>query len=97
MMQGASASMQYLDPSIPPKDGRLKVPTLEGLRGKRIAFVENGWKSFGKMGERLEVLLQPLGIASFTTYRFSSSHIAPPRLMDQIAQENDAAILGMAN
>ena len=67
------------------------------MRGKRIAYVENGWKSFVAMGERVEQMLKEAGIASFRFYRISTSSAAPAALLDQIVRESDAAIVGMAN
>lgn len=90
--------IEYLDPVIPRKDGQLAVPAVTGVRGKRIAFLENGWKSFVKMGERLEQILKnDHGIAAFRMYRISSSAAAPAALLDEVLRDYDAAIVGMAN
>lgn len=97
-MNAPDPTIEYLDPSIPRKDGKLVVPAVRDLRGKRIAYVENGWKSFVKMGERVEqVLARDYGVAAFKMYRISTSHAAPAALLDAIASEADAAIVGMAN
>lgn len=97
-MTPGDTTIEYLDPVIPRKDGKLVVPAVRELRGKRIAYVENGWKSFVNMGERIEhTLTRDYGVASFRMFRISTSHAAPPALLDQIASEADAAIVGMAN
>ena len=65
--------IEYLDPVIPRKSGQVAVPAVTEVRGKRIAFLENGWKSFVKMGERLEqVLKDEHGVATFRMLRTSS-------------------------
>ena len=90
--------IEYLDPVIPRKSGQLAVPAVTEVRGKRIAFLENGWKSFVKMGERLEQILKnDHGIAAFRMYRISSSAAAPAALLDEVLRDYDAAIVGMAN
>ena len=90
--------IEYLDPVIPRKSGQVAVPAVTEVRGKRIAFLENGWKSFVKMGERLEqVLKDEHGVATFRMFRISSSAAAPEALLAEVVRDYDAAIVGMAN
>lgn len=90
--------LEYLDPTSPKSASTLIAPPIEELRGKTIAFVNNGWSSFTKIGVRMEqVMRQKFGIADFRIYLFSASSAAPGELFDRISRECDAAVVGMAN
>jgi len=91
-------TLEYLDPVSPNTERKLFVPAVSELAGKRIAFVNNGWLSFTRIGQRMaQVLEQRYGVASFTTYGIPTSCAPPEGLLEQIAGEADAAIVGMAN
>lgn len=91
-------SLEYLDPSIPNRDRKLVVPTIDDLNGKRIAFVNNGWRSFTKIGERLETRLRDIyEIASMRSYAIPTAGAPEPGLLDRISEECDAAVVGLAN
>jgi hypothetical protein len=91
-------TIHYLDPVVPRKAGGLVVPAVEHLQGKWIGFLENGWKSFNRISERMEELLkQQYGIAGFRRYRISSSGAPAPALFEQVVSECDGAIVGLAN
>ena len=91
-------TVDYLDPVVPRKEGGLVVPAVEYLSGKWIGFLENGWKSFTKISVRLEQLLvEHHGIAGFRRYKISSSFAPPAALFEQVVQECDGAIVGLAN
>jgi len=90
--------LEYLDPVSPNTERKLFVPAVSELAGKRIAFVNNGWLSFTRIGERIaQVLKSRYGIESFTTYPIPTSCAPPPGLLESIAAQADAAIVGMAN
>ena len=92
------STLEYLDPTSPKGAALLMVPHVRDLKGKTIAFVDNGWSSFAKIGKRMEqVLRSRFGIADFLVYPFSASSAAPAELFDRIARECDAAVVGMAN
>jgi len=94
----APATLEYLDPTSPNTERKLYVPAVSDLAGKRIAFVNNGWLSFTRIGSRIEqVLKDRYGIASFATYAIPTSCAPAPGLLEQVAAEADAAIVGMAN
>ncbi len=91
-------TLVYLDPVSPNTERKLFVPAVSELAGKRIAFVNNGWLSFTRIGEHMATVLERrFGIASFTTYAIPTSCAPPEGLLAQIASEADAAIVGMAN
>jgi hypothetical protein len=91
-------SIEYLDPRSPNVDRMLFVPAVSDLRGKRIAFLNNGWLSFTKIGKRMEAVLRDrFGIEIFATYAIPTSCAPQPGLLERVARETDAAIVGMAN
>jgi hypothetical protein len=72
----------------PNGEPKLFVPAVSNLAGKRIAFLNNGWLSFTRIGARMEqALKQRFGIAEMKTWPIPTS----------CAAEADAAIVGMAN
>ena len=91
-------TLEYLDPMSPNLAKKLFVPAVGGIKGKRIAFVNNGWLSFTKIGVRMsEVLKARYGIADMPTYHILSSGPPTPGLLDSVVDECDAAIVGLAN
>ncbi len=95
---GKPDTIYYLDPIVPRKTDGLAVPAVGELKGKTIAFVENGWKSFLAISVRLEETLKAkYGIAAFKRYKISSSGPPAKGIYDQIAAECDGAIVGLAN
>jgi hypothetical protein len=91
-------TLEYLDPTSPKNAKGLFVPAVRELRGKTIAFLDNGWSSFAKIGARLdEVLRERFGVAEMRTYPISAASAVPTDLLDRIVRECDAAVVGMAN
>lgn len=92
------STLEYLEPIVPRSKQGLVVPAVRELHGKSIAFVNNGWRSFTKIGAMMEATLrEKFSISAFRTYAVSASSAAPAALLDQIVRENDAAVVGMAN
>ena len=90
--------IEYLDPVSPNTDKKLFVPAVGDLKGKTIGFLTNGWSSYNAMGARIrEVLSERHGIAAMRTYSIPTSCAPPAGLLEQVAEECDAAIVGMAN
>ena len=91
-------TLEYLDPVSPNTDKKLFVPAVGELKGKTIGFLTNGWSSFNTMGSRIEKeFRERFGIAGIRTYPIPTSCAPPPGLLDRVAEECDAAIVGMAN
>ena len=96
-MQG-TRNIEYLDPMSPNTDKKLYVPAVGELKGKRIGFVTNGWSSYNAMGARIEAVFRERhGISDMRTYAIPTSCAPPEGLLEQVATECDAAIVGMAN
>jgi hypothetical protein len=90
--------MQFLDPTNPNPDRRLAVPVLARTTGARLAFLNNGWLSMKKIGEFIEgPLREQHGIADLAFHAVPRNMEPPDGLLDRIAAEYDAAIVGLAN
>ena len=90
--------MQILDPRNPRAGNMMALPTLETLAGKRIAYLNNGWLSMARIGKLIEGDLKSKhGVADITYYDIPRNTEPPNGLLDLVADEFDAAIVGMAN
>ena len=90
-------TIEYLDPVSPNLDKKLFVPAVGELKDKTIAFVTNGWSSYNAMGEHIaKVFGERFGI-EMRTYAIPTSCAPEPGLLDRVAEECDAAVVGMAN
>ena len=89
--------MLFLDPTSPNPRKALD-PTLVGeLEGKRIAYLNNGWASMTKIGQRIEAPLKSWGVAEIVHFDVPRNKEPAGDLLDTVAREFDAAIVGMAN
>jgi hypothetical protein len=92
------STIEYLDPVSPNRDKKLFVPAVGELKGKTIGFLTNGWSSFNAMGARIaQVFGEHHGIREMRTYAIPTSCAPEPGLLERVAEECDAAIVGMAN
>ena len=90
--------MKILDPTSPNPAKLSPLPALESLTGKRIAFLDNGWRSMSGIGSHIEPLLQKrYGVAEMVRFDIPRNREPANGLLDRIAEEFDAAIVGMAN
>ncbi len=91
-------TIEYLNPTSPALERELYVPAVAALEDKWVAFVTNGWASFSKIGRHMEHLLKDRHrIAGMRIYPVPTSPGPGPEVLDQIARECDAAIVGLAN
>ena len=91
-------TIEYLVPTGLRTKKKVLIPPVGTLKGKRIAFVNNGWTSFTKIGGYVSAeLKERYGAASVATYQIPPSVAPDPKLLDRIARESDAAIVGLAN
>lgn len=90
--------MQYLDPRSPNSKPTLRAPAVGTLAGKTVGFLNNGWASMAKIGRRIEGRLKSkYGAAQVVFYDVPRSMAPPDGLLDRVAAECQAAIVGMAN
>ena len=90
--------MRYLDPRNPQPHQRPLVPAVGSLKGKTLGYLNNGWMSMAKIGSRIEGQLKArYGIAQVIFYDVPRSTAPPAGLLDRVARECQAAIVGMAN
>jgi hypothetical protein len=91
-------TIEYLVPTGLRVKKKVLIPPVGSLKGKRIAFVNNGWTSFTKIGGYVAGELKDrYGVANVPTYQIPPSVAPNPKLLDRIAAESDAAIVGLAN
>lgn len=97
-MDDPGQTIEYLDPVSPNRDKKLYVPAVGDLTGKTIGFLTNGWTSYNKMGEHIaRVLKERFNIREMRTYAIPTSCAPAEGLLARVAEECDAAIVGMAN
>ena len=93
-----SFQIEYLDPTGSISDAKLTVRTIRDLRDRNLAFVNNGWRSFTRIGERMEAALKDqFGLKSMQTYAVPTAGPPESALFDRIISECDAAVVGLAN
>jgi hypothetical protein len=91
-------TLSYLVPTGLRTKKKVLIPPVGTLKGKRIAFVNNGWTSFTKIGGYVTAELKDrYGASSVPIYQIPPSVAPDPKLLDRIAAESDAAIVGLAN
>ena len=92
------SSIEYLDPTSPDTNNKLAIPTIATLNQRKVAFVNNGWRSFTKMGLQMEATLaERYGVAEMLTYPIPTAGPPESVLFDQIRNECDVAVVGLAN
>jgi hypothetical protein len=67
------------------------------LRGARVAVLDNGWTSMDVISEILADELRGLGAAEVRHYETPHSRPSAVELLDEIAANTDAAIVGLGN
>ena len=98
MVTSTMQMIEYLVPTGLKTKKKVQIPPVGTLNGKRIAFVNNGWTSFTKIGGYLTSELQDrYGVANVPMYEIPPSVAPAPKLLDRIAAESDAAVVGLAN
>ena len=92
------STIEYLDPVSPNLDRKLFVPAVGDLNDKIIGFLTNGWSSYNAMGAHIaKEFAERFGIREMRTYAIPTSCAPEPGLLERIADECDAAVVGMAN
>lgn len=90
--------MQYLDPRSPNPSRSAAVPAIGELDGKTLGFLNNGWASMARIGKNIEAPLKArYGLSRVIFYDIPRSMAPPAGLLEQVARECQAAIVGMAN
>jgi hypothetical protein len=90
--------LEYLDPISPNLDKKLFVPAVGELTGKTIGFLTNGWASYNAMGARIEQAFSArFSIREMRTYAIPTSCAPAEGLLERVAAECDAVVVGMAN
>jgi hypothetical protein len=67
------------------------------LKGARVAVLDNGWTSMDVIAEMLTKELRGLGATDVRHYQTPHSRPSPVQLLEEIAANSDAAIVGLGN
>ncbi len=89
--------MLILDPRNPDPAAPSRLPALHALPGTRLAWLDNGWGSMQRLRETLTPHFAAAGIVLAAPQPVPRNHGAPQALLDQVARDSDAAIVGLAN
>jgi hypothetical protein len=90
--------MLILDPTNANPNAHKGAKALHALAGKRIAYLNNGWTSMGKIGRLIEEPLRRAhGLAEIVHFDVPRNTAPPGNLLERVAREFDGAIVGMAN
>ena len=92
--------MKYLDPTgvIARKSSATAITAVHDLSGKTVGILSNLWPSFEKMiGRFRDQLTEKHHVARIIRYEIPRNPAEPDALLDKIAAECDAAIVGLAN
>nr|WP_038207334.1 hypothetical protein [Xenophilus azovorans] len=90
--------IEYLDPVPRMGAGESVAAAATELQGKVVAFLDNGWSSFGKIGKRLgEVLVAQHGVREVRFYTIPAASPPPKGFLEGVAADCSAAVVGLAN
>ena len=93
--------IRLVDPTSVPMPTAPEAPNVlhvDSLNGRKIALLKNAWPSWHRMTDRFERLLtdRVAGIAT-EQHLIPNGSAADPGLLASIAEEADAAVVGLAN
>ena len=90
--------MKYLDPRNVKPAGQVALPVAGALAGKTLGYLNNGWLSMSKMGTHMaEQLRTKYGVENIIYYDVPRAMGPPEGLLEEVAAECEAAIVGLAN
>ena len=91
--------MEILVPTASARDvQRMKAGSLDTLEGKRVGIVSNGWRSMDAMSPRMAGRLKDqYGVRQVGFFTAPLNRPITADILDQVAAECDAAIVGLAN
>lgn len=92
--------MKILDPTGAAKANEEKKSSriAGGLTGKVVGILSNVWPSYEDMIVRFrEQLVEKHQVAKINYYEIPRTRAAPDELLDKVAAECDAAIVGLGN
>lgn len=91
--------MEILVPTASAGDvRRMKIRSLDTLDGKRLGIVSNGWRSMDAMSPHMAARLKErYGVRQVGFFTAPLNRPIIAAIVDQIAAQCDAAIVGLAN
>ncbi len=92
-------TMKVFDPTSEAASAvEIAQPAARQLKGKTVAFVDNGWPSLGVVFARLEKhLREEHHIAGVNVYKIPISGPAPDALFEEAASKCQAAVVALGN
>ncbi|MEA3059743.1 MAG: hypothetical protein QOE50_1155 [Sphingomonadales bacterium] len=76
---------------------RQLAPRIDLFRGKTIGIINNSWRCMNVVSETLRASLTELGVARIIEKRISAAERLHEADMNELAEECDAAIVGIGN
>jgi hypothetical protein len=90
--------MKILNPAgVPRSSAERALPTMASLAGRRLAVLNNRWKSMDRIAARIAMRAQERHGASGVEVLAIPINGAMPESVERSVQECDAAIVGLAN
>lgn len=90
--------MKYLDPRSQKSEKTFKVPITPSIDGKKLGVLSNGWKSMVEMIKLIEPPLKDIyGVSEVTVHEVARSTAPPEGLLEKMAKNYSAVIVGLAN
>ncbi|HET7158908.1 MAG TPA: hypothetical protein VFI62_07920 [Burkholderiales bacterium] len=94
-----TATLTLFDPTAPRRDpdhAGVDKPTLSGLAGKVVGFIDNAKPNFGLLADDLaELLKTKYGVARVVRHRKPSASVpAKPEVIESLSAECDVVITG---
>ena len=92
-------TLRVFDPSVEiTLTGRVRKIASDSFEGKRLAVLNNGWRSMDLMSRMFGAYFpQRYGVASVREWRIPTSNETPASLLEEVAANADLAIVGLAN
>ncbi len=80
------------------RPARQLAPPLEGLEGKRVAILNNGWTSMDVLASSLERhLKEEYGVKEVLHWDIPIARAASKETFEEVLAQADAAVVGLAN
>jgi hypothetical protein len=91
--------LRVFDPSVEVVPAqRIRKTASESLEGKRLAILNNGWRSMDLMSQMFRTFFpERYGVTSVREWRIPTSNETPASLLEEVAANADLAIVGLAN
>lgn len=92
-------TLRVFDPSVEvTRLERVRKTASDSFEGKRLAVLNNGWRSMDLMSRMFASYFpQRYGVSEVREWRIPTSNETPVSLLEEVAASADLAIVGLAN